>query len=242
MPAKNYFTPDGYRPNSKALTLDATSGTTYWTPKRIRNATDYQFGVYRYAVRLIRERGIRSLVDVGCGVAPKLAWVHGKCSGVEIAGIDQESAIAYCRKTYRFGKWYVDDFESPSPELAAVRGQLAIASDVVEHLVDPDRLLDYLRQRVTDDGLLLISTPDRDALHGAGKLTCPNPNHIREWGFGEFRTYLEDRGFRVLKHFRDFAVRVAPTRLFLFHAVQQFRPWRSGQRLRYNQVCLASLT
>jgi hypothetical protein len=123
-----------------------------------------------------------------------------------------------------------------SPASAPVVGQLVICSDVIEHVVDPDVLLGYLRTCTGSGGLVILSTPERHRLRGRNCIRSPNPAHVREWSFGELRRYLEARGFRVRGHFLSLPTRIALNRLFWRNVV---RHWIStGRSPRYNQVCL----
>jgi hypothetical protein len=49
-------------------------------------------------------------------------------------------------------------------------------------------------------GLLLISTPERNALRGRNCLHCPHPMHVREWTLAEFARYLASRGLEIIDH------------------------------------------
>jgi SAM-dependent methyltransferase len=226
----------GYVPNTQALTVDASDQTRYWTPARIAASKRdfYQFDVYRYAVKLVERHGIRSIMDVGCGTGMKLGYVHEKVPDVRIIGIDQQSAIEFCRTEHAFGEWYVDDFENPSADLD-VRADLVVCADVIEHLLDPDRLLEYLKGKVAPGGLILISTPERDRLRGPECTTSPNPFHVREWSYDEFASYLRGAGFEVLEHMIQFPLRLRFNRLVFREVVLRYLKGRSG---KFNQVCL----
>lgn len=230
-----YFIKDGYVANEKLLTSDAVSGKTYWNKRRIRQAYHYQFAVYRYVSDLVRAKNVRTLIDVGCGVAVKLRHVHERNPHVRIIGIDQESAIAYCREHHKFGEWHLDDLENPRHELKHIVGDLVLAPDVIEHLHDPDTLLAYLKRRVAPSGYLVLSTPERASLRGSDCNRCPSKYHIREWNFSEFERYLADRGFEVLEHVMQYPVKFALNKTFYNEIARRFV---SGRPTKYNQVCL----
>lgn len=223
-----------YQPNA-VLTHEQDSPEEYWTESRIRASLVYQYPVYMLAKKLIVERRIEKVIDVGCGVATKLELLHKSLPHVQYAGIDQEHAIQVCRERRTFGHWFVDDFDNPSDELNDLKAGLVICSDVIEHLGDPDKLLSYLKRRVQEDGIILLSTPDRDGLRGKDSAACPNKYHVREWNRPELRAYLESRGFRVADQFRQLGVKLAPNRIFFQEVV--FRALK-GKAVRWNQVCI----
>jgi SAM-dependent methyltransferase len=225
-----------YRANSLAPGLGVRPTAGYWNAERIRNAAWYQYPVYQFAARLIARRGVSRVVDVGCGPGIKLASLHARFPRVEFVGIDQGEAIEFCLKTHPFGQWLVDDFDRPTT--TAPTGDLVICSDVIEHVENPDTLLAYLKARLRPGGYLLLSTPDRDALHGVGCRECLNASHVREWNVQEFGRYVASRGFRILDHRRQYPVKVGLNGLFL-RIVR--RRLVAGRPLKYNQVCLVEV-
>lgn len=71
-----------------------------------------------------------------------------------------------------------------------------MSADVIEHIVDPDELINFMKK--FDTKYFLFSTPCRNKLVNAfpnGPRTNANgpPNnmmHVREWTFEEFKLYL----------------------------------------------------
>jgi hypothetical protein len=110
-------------------------------------------------------------------------------------GLDVTETCVWLKKRYPHLTWMELDFKNP-PTLQA---DLIIASDVIEHLLDPDDLMSYLE--AIHPGYVVLSTPDRNLLR-AGTHNGPprNPAHTREWSFAEFEAYIASR-FRVLEHF-----------------------------------------
>ncbi len=233
--ADRYSIKEGYRPNAEALTVDAVSGSNYWTATRVRGNKSFQYDVYRYAADLVKKHDFRTVIDVGCGLGFKLGIVHRRSPGTRLIGIDQPNAVDYCKRNNDYGEWYVDDFEHPIADLADLKADLVMSSDVIEHLRDPDNLLEYMRQRVQPGGLALLSTPERDVLRGCDCDHSPNPNHVREWNFEEFEAYLSSRGAEILEHFLQYPVRLAPNRLFYRHVLKRFI---AGKPVKCNQLCL----
>ena len=231
----NYFIKPEYKANDAAITNEVVSGQHYWNEARVRLSLRYQYPVYMSAKRVISRGGIQHVIDVGCGVATKLEMLHGVFPGVEFTGIDQPSTIEFCRRRYPFGRWVADDLECPDGDLLALKGDLVICADVIEHLGDPDILLEYLKARARPGGVILLSTPERDALRGPSCNSSPNKFHVREWNQSELRTYLQAAGFSVIWHELQLPVRTEFSRTFYTHVV---KPALAGRPVRWNQVCL----
>jgi 2-polyprenyl-3-methyl-5-hydroxy-6-metoxy-1,4-benzoquinol methylase len=204
----NYFLPKDYRENPP-ISYDINFEENYWNPHRVKTSISYQWAVYQWANLVIKEKKIFRVADVGCGFAYKLHKLYRNNPNLELWGIDQPNAIALCKKHYSFGNWLGINLEK-EPTVPPKKCGLVICSDVIEHLENPDLLIEYLKTLVLDDGYILITTPERDILRGKGSLNCPNAAHTREWNTKEFRAYLESRGLCILEH------RLLPAQKFIF--------------------------
>ncbi len=195
-----YFIKDGYKCGTKNTTFSEEKSGSYWDKERIFFSQYYQYHVYKLARRIIKSnKEINSVVDIGCGAGIKLVkLIHPVCPN--ITGIDQASAINFCNNFHKKGKFIIDNIERPEVDLP--KYDLIISSDVIEHLLDPDNLLNYIKNLARAQTLIIISTPDRDILRGANCMSSPKPEHVREWNRREFKMYLEDRGFEILQHLR----------------------------------------
>lgn len=229
---KNYFIKPEYTINQVPITSEKFSEGLYWNADRIRASKLYQYSVYQDAIRLAKEYKVKALCDVGCGTGEKLRLISVAIPELKIVGVDQSHAIDYCLKTHNFGEWIVDDFSDPTSTLQA---DMTICSDVIEHLVDPDILMSYLKRLTKPGGLILISTPDRDILRGESCISSPNKQHIREWNAKEFGLYLESQGLHVLKHYHAPAVKYSFTKEFIREVLIRVL---AGKKANYNQIAL----
>lgn len=231
----SYYIKSGYLINEVNMTNDKVSEENYWNKQRSLAAEVYQFPVYKFLCKYVSEHNIDKVIDVGCGVGRKLHYVHKQAPDLKIIGIDQEAPIIYCRDTYDFGEWYVDDFES-SEISSDIKSKLILSSDVIEHLTNPDLLLSYIKTKLEKDGVVILSTPERDALRGRSCNHSPNKHHIREWSFKEFERYLESRGFETIKHFIQYPIKMKLNMIFFNEIVRRAL---SLKALKYNQVVIA---
>jgi hypothetical protein len=96
------------------------------------------------------------------------------------------------------------DDEAGWNKIASLKPQLVICSNVVERVSDPRRLLSGIRCAISEGGMALISTPDRNRLRPKAAMGPPtNPSRIREWSADEFALLLESCGFEVTKAIPD---------------------------------------
>lgn len=162
-----------------------------------REETDnWQLEVYLFALGLMVRNGFKTVADIGCGSGYKL--VH-YLKDYETIGVELAENVSYLKKTYPDRKWQ----ESYFSLTAEIDADVIIFSDVIEHLVDPDLALAYIKKQSFK--YLIISTPAREFLYQESEpfFYGPprNPAHQREWTMVEFRAYIE-------KHFVVFDQRL----------------------------------
>lgn len=208
-PPEDFGLPRGYVQQTEAFTRDhavadvpaAAPAEEYWNPQRIAASARWQWHVYAWGARLVRSRSLRSVLDVGCGPATKLAaLIAPVCDDIE--GIDQPSAVAAAEQLGRPGRFRAVDLDAPHTDNRSPAPRtydLIICADVLEHLLDPDPALRFIGSLCHAGSLVLLSTPDRDRLRGRRCMRCEKIEHVREWSAAEFAQYLRSRGWVVLQ-------------------------------------------
>lgn len=181
--ATDYSIKPGYRANLNPTYFIDDTGEIVWQPD-----------VYPFAAEAAVRLGARRIVDIGCGRAGKLASLHDGHPDWEFVGIDYGANIEWCREHYGWGEWREVDLDRP--HVIEAEGAIVVASDVIEHLREPEHLLAAIR----DSGCVaaVLSTPERLAAY-CGEHDGPptNPCHVREWTIPEFRDLLSGSGFEV---------------------------------------------
>lgn len=201
----HYFIKDGYQHRTENATVEQAVGD-YFTPKRVIFSRHMQHHVYALAARLAREQDLKSVVDVGCGLGHKLVEVVGP-QAERVVGIDQPTVVEAAKKalaeadhvTHRDRVTFVAaDLEKPD-DGALGTFDLVLSVDVIEHLLDPDKLLAFVRARCHGTSWVIVSTPERDVRRGRDCMKSPKPVHVREWNQAELKQYLEHSGFDVVQ-------------------------------------------
>jgi 2-polyprenyl-3-methyl-5-hydroxy-6-metoxy-1,4-benzoquinol methylase len=141
-----------------------------WTVDAVRR--DWEL-VTRCITRHLPRGG--SILDFGCYTGDLLARLDPiyERYGVEI----NRAAAAVATAERRVQVWpSVSDIPSGS------RFDVVVASDVVEHMSDPGRLIEDLFSHLADDGILIITTGDADNYlwnrFGANWWYCFYPEHV----------------------------------------------------------------
>ena len=90
---ERFFLRNDYQPNQARTTNPAQN---YWNTRRIETSMLFQYHVYKRARALLRSKAGARILDIGCGTGRKAAeLLIPYCS--RYVGIDQASAIEYCR-------------------------------------------------------------------------------------------------------------------------------------------------
>lgn len=176
--SKNYFLPDHYTHRLDNDFFDDTPFEDKW-----------QREVYTFARQVADAHNINTVADIGTGSGFKLL---NNFKEHKTLGIDLPVTVEWLTQKYPDRHWS-DQFE---PVLGY---DLIIASDVIEHLPDPDVLLDLIIQ--SKPKFIVLSTPTRDLRDPAENNGPPfNLTHVREWNMPEFKQYIESK-LTVLEHF-----------------------------------------
>ena len=179
-PREVFFIKAGYHHAATAESFDDTAGND-----------EFQRSVYELAATLMGQYNYASIVDVGCGSAYKLINMLGEHRTI---GIEVEPTYSWLLNKYPARKWL---FYDPSG-MPALKADIVICSDVIEHINHPDKLMDFLS--TIDFNLLIISTPERDKICGQNDYGPPeNTSHYREWNSSEFKLYT-GKWFKIDEH------------------------------------------
>jgi 2-polyprenyl-3-methyl-5-hydroxy-6-metoxy-1,4-benzoquinol methylase len=128
----------------------------------------------------------RRVLDAGCGTGygSELINVAGAS---EVVAIDRsEAALDLARATVSEGvTCQLGDVAELS--FADDSFDAVVCFEVIEHVDDPDRVLDEFARVLRPDGLLIVSSPNRD------RYVPGNPHHVRELVRDEMQAMLDAR-------------------------------------------------
>ena len=138
---------------------------------------------YRFAEGLV---GGRTVLDAGCGVGYGSEILSHKAARVYALDVASEAVSAgaqdYAGVRFVQGSCAGLPFRDASLDVV-------VAFEVIEHLENWQGLLSEARRVLRHDGQLLVSTPNR--LYYSEARAEPNPYHVHEFDYGEFRAELE---------------------------------------------------
>lgn len=125
-----------------------------------------------------------------------------------ITGIDYGANIEFCRQNHTNHLWLNVNLEDrtnyPEWNIPYLKKAGVICADVIEHLINPEPLLEELRSMQKYTPLMILTTPDRRKL-GSRELGMPtNQHHVREWTLEEFTKLL--KSYKIKYDWIDYTV------------------------------------
>lgn len=156
-----------------------------FTPECVREIWYEHWHRYAFARSLV---GGKRVLDAACGEGYGSALLSAAASDVIAIDISAET-VRHAR--LRYGPRSNLDYrvgDATALELADQSVDVVVSFETLEHLHDQERLLDGFARVLTDDGLLLISSPDK---HTYSDITGHvNEFHVRELYLPEFQQLL----------------------------------------------------
>ena len=153
-----------------------------------RLVPDQQHGELAHAEHLARYRlalqlaGSRRVLDVACGAGYGTALLAGAAE--HAVGVDvDEAAVAYASSRYRQPQFIAGDIAALPFEAGTF--DLVVSFETIEHVEAPERALEELRRVLADDGLLIVSTPNKH------QYLVANEFHEREFTHEQFVALLK---------------------------------------------------
>ena len=141
---------------------------------------------YSFAARLSRKKRV---LDAGCGAgygAAELARVAGRVVGIDVS----QEAISFATANYRAPNLRFLRSSCAALPFADHSFDLVVAFEVIEHITEWPSLLDEARRLLAPGGQFIVSTPNKSYYTDTRRQSGPNPWHVHEFEFEEFRQAL----------------------------------------------------
>jgi SAM-dependent methyltransferase len=103
-----------------------------------------------------------NVLDVGCNQGATISKIkekfpHAKCWGIDINSSALSKAMPLLEKGWCLN---LDDYSTLKKELSDLHFDTIIAADVLEHTLDPKKVVDILYDNLSEGGTIYISLPN----------------------------------------------------------------------------------
>jgi len=151
---------------------------------------------YGWVADWMSGRKFDAALDIGCGDGSKIKKYIAPNVVVAI-GVDTPRVIKAVNRACKDPNLFGVDVENYTKlDLFGGAFDLVTCIEVIEHLGNPDRLFDLIRDWSSDKTRIVLSTPERDHRRMSGP--PENKKHVREWTMDEFSDYLSLNGLKIL--------------------------------------------
>lgn len=128
----------------------------------------------------------KRVLDAGCGTAYGSAILAAGGAN-EVVGVDRANEVLAAVRPRMPERVQLQCADVANLPFESNSFDIVVCFEVIEHVEDTDRVLDELARVVRDDGVLVISSPNRDVFMSG------NPHHRREFVPAELKTALDQR-------------------------------------------------
>jgi SAM-dependent methyltransferase len=136
----------------------------------------------------------RSMLDLGCGTGFNYVYATDKLKARNVHGVDiSASAVSYAKTVYPTGSFAQGDICSETLDCGIASWDTVVCCEVIEHVENPDALLETVYRHLRPSGIAFVSTPNRPVFSLNHEPSPVNHTHLKEYTLEEFRAMLARR-------------------------------------------------
>lgn len=154
----------------------------------------------KYADYIAKLSDVSSVLEVGC--MHGLLLIELKMKGLDVAGVELDpEAVKHCTE---LGLDVTQSSIEDNLKQAGNKHDVIVMSHVIEHISDPKKQLSGLRKRMSDNGKLVLITPNSQAktrkLFGRYWGYWQVPVHINHFNAKSMKKLLKESGFKPISY------------------------------------------
>jgi len=166
-------------------------GVGEFTDHEIINSSDLLYRC-RWIAEFIKPGNV---LDLGCGnglISLKYAYDGRKVLGIDLGYLAVEYCNNFLKRYYLTNSEYkqgiIEEFKSKE------KFDNIFLCEVIEHVEDPEKILDVAETHLKKDGIIFITTPEYYGPFGKNNPGDIDGEHLRVYKDKEFKKIIEKRG------------------------------------------------
>lgn len=140
----------------------------------------------------------QTMLDVGCGNG--LSLLEAQALGAQAYGIEADPNIRRIAEELQLRIHIGSLHDHPFP---GVTFDLIVLNQVIEHIPEPGKALDALKERLKPGGRVVLVFPNRRSLwqrlSGAKWINWHVPYHLHHFDAGGFRAFAQRHGYQLIR-------------------------------------------
>jgi SAM-dependent methyltransferase len=188
--------PDLTRAEEERAHYDKMWSNSWLVTQQLGPLTHARYRLMRRELKGRIDRNSR-VIDVGCGNGTFLATLSDEVDPANLFGVEYSAIGAETAPEILKSRIYVGDFIAMTEDLAKAPFDVAVCSEVLEHVDSPKAILSSIHRVLKPNGLLVVTVP---ALMKYWSSQDDVAGHQRRFEYDDFPALLEDCGFKVEHH------------------------------------------
>ena len=149
------------------------------------------------AIRAYKKDEINSLCDVGTADAIMLDILGQKLKIKELVGLDLSTDLLKTNTNPKLHLVQGDAIRLPFKDNSF---DVVVATAVIEHVLEPDRMIVECHRILKQDGICILTTPDPIYEYIATRIGhLQEEQHVRTFRLSDCTSLFESKGFKILK-------------------------------------------
>jgi 2-polyprenyl-3-methyl-5-hydroxy-6-metoxy-1,4-benzoquinol methylase len=131
----------------------------------------------------------KRILEFGCGEGLNCAFLANQAAA--ICGFDvSEGSVRLAKEHYPQMPFLVADACDPGLDISAGSWDVVVSFEVLEHVPNMSAFLQNMRRHTKSDGVVFLSTPNRDIFSLGHEPSPINREHIKELNFDELQRLI----------------------------------------------------
>ena len=182
------------------VTVDLNNPSLYEEPdsKFYRFIRKLKTGPVLKQLRKIAKKNPKfSLLEVGTGSGFLLTFLESEFPDSKLTGVEYDSRLVTLSQS-KIKNSRIIQGNAESFDLMGEKFDIIVSLQVIEHLYNPDLMIDCVIKHLNPDGIFVLTTPNLECIsekYMNQKWHGYRPDHVSLKTYTDWKSFIEERGF-----------------------------------------------